>query len=334
MENWMKSGDGTKSLSRLAVIYDLVGIYLIGLLLLVVGVFVSDDFFTMTNLMSILNAVALLGIVSAGMAFVTYSGNMADLSIPSIMAFSGIISVAALPLGLLPALVLGILAGMLIGAMNGFVVGRFNANPILWTLAVAFFMEGFMRFTWSNNQVYPDIEPGTSGAAFIDIFRMSIGPVPLIVVVMVIMFIAGHFVMMRTRFGIESKLVGSSRAAARTTGINVPRVVLMDFLAAAFGASIAGIFITSMNKLGVFYLGKGYDFKSVTAVVIGGMMLSGGRGNMLGVFGGVLVIGLLANIMTFTGINMFQQNIVTGAIFIAVVGLHQYRLRKRGKDYA
>jgi len=330
----MKSGDGTKSLSRLAVIYDLVGIYLIGLLLLVVGVFVSDDFFTMTNLMSILNAVALLGIVSAGMAFVTYSGNMADLSIPSIMAFSGIISVAALPLGLLPALVLGILAGMLIGAMNGFVVGRFNANPILWTLAVAFFMEGFMRFTWSNNQVYPDIEPGTSGAAFIDIFRMSIGPVPLIVVVMVIMFIAGHFVMMRTRFGIESKLVGSSRAAARTTGINVPRVVLMDFLAAAFGASIAGIFITSMNKLGVFYLGKGYDFKSVTAVVIGGMMLSGGRGNMLGVFGGVLVIGLLANIMTFTGINMFQQNIVTGAIFIAVVGLHQYRLRKRGKDYA
>ena len=334
MENWMKSGDGTKSLSRLAVIYDLVGIYLIGLLLLVVGVFVSDDFFTMTNLMSILNAVALLGIVSAGMAFVTYSGNMADLSIPSIMAFSGIISVAALPLGLLPALILGILAGMLIGAMNGFVVGRFNANPILWTLAVAFFMEGFMRFTWSNNQVYPDIEPGTSGAAFIDIFRMSIGPVPLIVVVMVIMFIAGHFVMMRTRFGIESKLVGSSRAAARTTGINVPRVVLMDFLAAAFGASIAGIFITSMNKLGVFYLGKGYDFKSVTAVVIGGMMLSGGRGNMLGVFGGVLVIGLLANIMTFTGINMFQQNIVTGAIFIAVVGLHQYRLRKRGKDYA
>ncbi|MHC4643158.1 MAG: ABC transporter permease [Planctomycetota bacterium] len=330
----MKSGDGTKSLSRLAVIYDFVGIYLIGLLLLVVGVFVSDEFFTPRNLMNILNAVALLGIVSAGMAFVTYSGNMADLSIPSIMAFSGIISVAALPLGLVPALVLGILAGMLIGAMNGFVVGRFNANPILWTLAVAFFMEGFMRFTWSNNQVYPDIEPGTSGATFIDIFRISIGPIPLIVVVMVMMFIAGHLVMIRTRFGIESKLVGSSRAAARTTGINVPRVVLTDFLAAAFGASIAGIFITSMNKLGVFYLGRGYDFKSVTAVVIGGMMLSGGRGNMLGVFGGVLVIGLLANIMTFMGINMFQQNIVTGAIFIAMVGLHQYRLRKRGKDYA
>ena len=330
----MRLVDTTNSLSRLTAISDCAGIYLVGLLLIAAGVLVSDEFLTPKNLMSILNAVSLLGIAATGMAFVTYSGNMADLSIPSIMAFSGIISVAALPLGLAPALVLGILAGMLIGAMNGLVVGRFNANPILWTLAVAFFMEGFMRFTWSNNQVYPDIEPGTAGAAFIDIFRVSIGPIPLIVLVMVLMFIAGHVVLTRTRFGIESKLVGSARATARATGINVPRVVQMDFLAAAFCASIAGVFITSMNKLGVFYLGKGYDFKSVTAVVIGGMMLSGGRGNMLGVFGGVLVIGLLANIMTFMGVNTFQQNIVTGAIFIAVVGLGQYRLRRRGKDYA
>jgi len=330
----MRPAEKATSLSRLAAIYDSAGIYLVGLLLLIAGTFVSDEFLTPKNLMNILNAVSLLGIVAAGMAFVTYSGNMADLSIPSIMAFSGIISVAALPLGLAPALVMGVSAGMLIGAMNGFVVGRFNANPILWTLAVAFFMEGFMRFTWSNTQVYPNIEPGTAGAAFINIFRISIGPVPLIVAVMVLMFVTCHLVLTRTRFGIESKLVGSSKAAAKTTGINVHRVVLMDFLAAAFCASIAGIFITSMNKLGVFYLGKGYDFKSVTAVVIGGMMLSGGRGNMLGVFGGVLVIGLLANIMTFIGINTFQQNIVTGTIFIIVVGLHQYQLRKRGKDYA
>jgi len=330
----MKSPDTTKNISRLAEIYDYVGIYLIGLLLIIAGMFVSDEFLTTKNLMNILNAIALLGIAASGMVFITYSGNMCDLSIPSTMAFSGIITVAALPLGLLPALAIGMLAGMLIGAMNGFVVGRFNANPILWTLAVAFFMEGFMRFTWSNNQIYPNIEPGTAGAAFIEIFRISIGPIPLIVVVMILMFVAGHFVLTHTRFGIELKLTGSSRPVARTTGVNVPRVVMMGFLAAAFCASIGGIFITSMNKLGVFYLGKGYDFKAVTAVVIGGMMLSGGKGNMLGVLGGVLVIGLLSNIMTFIGINMFQQNIVTGAIFIVVVGLHQYRLRRQGKDYA
>jgi ribose/xylose/arabinose/galactoside ABC-type transport system permease subunit len=320
--------------SAARAVLETAGIYAVAAALLVAGALVSPDFLTAENLLSILSGVALLGIVACGMAFVTYSGNMADLSLPATMAFSGIIAVASLSLGLVPALLLGMLAGLAIGAMNGLVVGKLNANPILWTLAVAFFMEGFMRFTWSNNQLYPEIEPGTPGAAFIGMFRMRAGPVPLIVLVMIALFAVAHFVMTRTRFGRESRLAGSSRAAARSSGIRVSRVVFFNFLAAAFAASVAGIFLTSMNKLGVFYLGQGYDFKAVTAVVIGGVMLSGGRGHIPGVFGGVLVIGLLTNILTFLGITAFRQNIVTGLVFIGVVGFQQYQLRARGKDYA
>ncbi len=303
-------------------------------LLLLIGMFVSDSFLTGENILNILRAVALLGIVASGMAFVTYSGNMADLSVPSIMAFSGIVTVAALSLGLAPALCAGILAGMAIGAVNGIVVGMLNANPILWTLAVSFFMEGLMRFVWSNNQVYPDLTPGSPGEAFTLIFRATAGPVPLVVLVMLLMFAAGHLVMTRTRFGIEAKLVGSSRNAARSTGVNVPAVVLLAFVTASFAAAVGGILITSLNKLGVFYLGQGYDFKAVTAVVIGGTMLSGGKGHMAGVLGGVMVIGLLTNIMIHLGFDLFEQNIVTGTVFILVVGIHQHRLRKYGRDYA
>ena len=320
--------------STLSAVLETAGIYAVAALLMVAGVFVSPDFLTAENLMNILAAVALLGIVSSGMAFVTYSGSMADLSLPCIMAFSGIIAVASLPLGLPAALVLGVLSGMAVGAMNGFVIGRLNANPILWTLSVAFFMEGFMRFAWSNNQVYPDTAPGTSGEAFIGIFRLGVGPVPLVVVIMFLMFLLAHFTMTRTRFGRESRFVGSSRAAARASGIRVSRVVFLNFLFASFAAAVAGIFLTSMNKLGVFYLGQGYDFKAVTAVVIGGVMLSGGRGHLPGVLGGVLVIGLLSNIMQFLGITAFRQNIVTGLVFIAVVGWQQYQLRAKGRDYA
>ncbi len=320
--------------SQFLALLETAGIYAVAVVLLFAGMFVSPDFLTPDNLLSILSAVALLGIVAAGMAFVTYSGNMADLSLPAIMAFSGIVAVAALPLGLPAALGLGVLSGLAVGAMNGLVVGVFNANPILWTLAVAFFMEGFMRFAWSNNQIYPDTAPGTAGAAFIEIFRVQLGPVPLIVAVMLALFLVAHLVLAHTRFGRESRLVGSSRAAARCSGIPVSRVVFCNFLLAAFAASVAGIFLTSMNKLGVFYLGQGYDFRAVTAVVIGGVMLSGGRGHMPGVFGGVLVIGLLTNIMTFLGVTAFRQNIVMGMVFIAVVGLQQYQLRVRGKDYA
>lgn len=320
--------------NRLLSVLETVGIFAVAALLLLTGMVAFPGFLTADNLLGILNAVALLGIVAAGMAFVTYSGNIADLSVPVIMAFSGIIAVAALPLGLPLALLLGICAGLLIGAMNGFVVGKLNANPILWTLAVAFFMEGFMRFTWSNTQVYPDTTAGTAGAAFIQIFRVRIGPIPLVVAVMFALFAAAHLAITHTRFGRESRLVGSSRASARTSGIPVARVVFLNFLVTAFAASIAGIFLTSMNRLGVFYLGQGYDFRAVTAVVIGGVMLSGGRGNMPGVFGGVLVMGLLTNIMTFLGITAFRQNIVTGVVFIAAVGLQQYHIRAQGKDYA
>ena len=311
------------------MLYDRLGIYLTACLLVLVGILVSEEFLTPKNLVSILNAVALLGIVATGMAFVTYSGHMADLSVPSIMAFAGITTVASLSLGLLPALIAGMAAGILIGAMNGWVVGHFNANPILWTLAVSFFMEGFMRFTWSNNQVYPDTAPGTPGAVFIDLFRLSWGSIPIIVIVMAGMFLLGHLIMTRTGLGRDTQRIGASKPAAITSGIHVKRVVFLDFVLASCAASIAGIFITSMNKLGVFYLGKGYDFKSVTAVVIGGMTLSGGKGAMSGVLGGVLVIGLLVNIMTFLGLSSFQQDMATGALFIIVVGGQQFQARRR-----
>ncbi len=154
------------------------GIYIAAAMLMLVGMASFPDFMTADNLIGVLNAVALLGIVASGMAFVTYSGSMADLSVPVIMAFSGIIAVAALPWGLPSALLLGLCAGLSIGAMNGFVVGVLNANPILWTLAVAFFMEGFMRFTWSNNQIYPDTSPGAAGATFIQSSASKSAPFP------------------------------------------------------------------------------------------------------------------------------------------------------------
>ena len=298
--------------------------------LILLGRWISPEFATLANLNAMIQNVALLGIVAAGMAFVTYSGNLVDLSVPSIMAFAGIIAVTALPLGLPLALGLGLLAGLLIGALNGWVVGRLKANPILWTLSVAFFMEGLMRFAWSNRQVYPNINPGTPGAQFIDLFRLHIGPLPLVPLLALAIFVAGFALMHHTHFGRTSRLVGASRTAAHFAGIRVGRIVLLNFLIAAFAASVAGILLTSMNKLGVFYLGQGYDFKAVTAVVIGGIALSGGRGSLLGVFGGVLLIGLLGNVMTFMGITAFRQNIVTGLVFILVVGIQQFRLRAQG----
>lgn len=324
-----------REMDKLNTIVNKLGVYVVVIILMIIGTIISPNFLTASNFMNIIQAVSLLGMVAAGGAFVTYSGNFVDMSTPCIMAFSGMIAVDCLKWGFIPGLLCGILAGVAIGVINGLVVGKLRANPIIWTLSVAYVGSGFMRWFYSGKQIYPDVRGGAAADVFISLARRDVfGSIPLIVFVMVIFMIIGHFIMNKTRFGKQVKLVGSSYEVAKMTAINVNKITCMSFVIAAFTASIAGIFLTSLAKTGAYYNGEGYDFNAVTAIVIGGMTLNGGRGNIAGVLGGVFVIGLLSNVMTLIGINTFSQSIVKGIIFILVVGINAKSLRKLGRDDA
>jgi ribose/xylose/arabinose/galactoside ABC-type transport system permease subunit len=308
-----------------------MGIILVLILLLGLGIFVSPKFLTSDNLLNVLHAVTLLGIVSIGVAFITYGGNYVDLSIPAIMALSGFVAISMQRFGIHIALMSGLAAGMIIGLINGFVIGYVRLNPIIWTLAMVFMLDGVLRWAYGGNQVYPDATMGT-GAQFVNLSRMEVMKhLPVMSVVFAILAFAGHFIMRHTRFGSETKLTGSAYAVARMSGVDVRGVVLLTFVLSAFTTSIAGLFLASLVKLGTFQNGEGYDFDSVTAVVLGGMSLAGGRGSIWGVVGGVLVIGVLMNIMTLVGLDSFQKMLVKGAVFIAVVALAAYFARKSGR---
>jgi ribose/xylose/arabinose/galactoside ABC-type transport system permease subunit len=314
-----------------------LGVYLIVVLFLIVGTLISDKFLSVANLMNVIDAVALLGIVSTGVAFVTYSAHYADMSAPVIMAFSGLIAVEMIRFGLFLSILSGIGAGLLIGLVNAFVIGKLKANPIIWTLAVSFLFGGFVRWIYGGTQIYPDIKAdgATSGAQFVALSRtMLFGRIPLMVIVMIVVMLAGHFLLNRTGFGQQLKIVGSNRNVAKMSGINVSRTVGLAFMLSALTASIGGIFLASLTKIGAYYNGEGYDFNSVTAIVLGGMSLAGGRGSIGGVLGGVLSLGLLSNLMTLMGVDTFSQKIVKGIIFILVVGLNARSLRKAGRDDA
>ena len=312
-------------------IFTRMGIYLIAGVFFIIGITVSPNFLTRQNILNIFWGVSILGLVACGMGFVTYSGHFADLSVPAIVAFSGNIAISFLKMGLFPALLLGLAAGMIIGVLNGVIVGYLRANPILWTIAVQIFMEGLQRFLWGNLQIYPDSEPGTPGSIFIRLFGMSVLGIPIPIIIMIVLFVIFQVVMKRTKFGMQTKLIGSSYLAAKYSGINVRGTVFFVFLISSFTSSIAGIFMSSMSGIGAFYLGEGYDFRALTAIVIGGVMLNGGMGNMIGVLGGVLTIGIIVNIMTFLSMKFYQQNIVTGLIFIIVVWVNTGLQRKKGR---
>lgn len=319
-----------------------MGVFFILIVLIIAGMFISDKFMTLSNISNIISAVALLGIVAIGVSFVTYSGHFADMSVPVIMAYSGIISVANLKYGIVVSILSGIGIGLAIGFVNAFAIGKLKANPIIWTLAFSFIISGYIRWAYSGNQIYPDVEGQGNPAVetFINLFRVDIiKGVPLVVFMMFALAVICQIILTKTKFGKQLKLVGSSIEVAKMTGVNVTLTVGAAFMMSALTASIGGIFLASLSKVGAYYNGVGYDFSAVTAIVLGGMTLAGGRGSIIGVIGGVFTLGLLNNLMTLFSIggfsiDTFSQNMIRGIVFIIVVGVNARSLRKMGRDDA
>jgi ribose/xylose/arabinose/galactoside ABC-type transport system permease subunit len=319
----------------LVLLVNRVGIYFVIALLLIAGAVVAPGkYFTVANIRATIQAISLLGMVTVGMAFVTYSANYADMSAPMTIAFSGMISVATIWLGFWPSVVCGVLAGSALGAVNGIMVGKFRAHPIIWTMAFNFVMSGIVRWIWSGTQIYPDvIAKNNAGAVdmFYAISRSSFLGMPISVIVMLALFVIGYIVLGYTRFGNQLKVVGSNYAVAKLSGINVVRSIVLVYVINAVCASIAGIFLASLSKTGAYYTGDGYDFRAVTSVLLGGMTLAGGTGSMAGVFGGVVTIGMLSNIMNLIGIPTFNQWLVQGLVFLFIVWLNTNSARKLGR---
>jgi ribose/xylose/arabinose/galactoside ABC-type transport system permease subunit len=322
-------------------VFVTIGVYLIAIVLLALGIVLQltgtiNNFLTAQNMLNIIDAVSMLGIVAVGMAFVTYSGHYADLSVPTTMALTGIVAVEMLKFGFVAAMLSAGVVGFVVGLINAVAIGKFRANPIIWTLAVNYMSMGVIRLVWVNKQIYPDMTASTVRASemFDAIFRLRFfDKIALPMVMMIILVIVLQFVMRRTKFGVQLKMTGAARTPARFSGINVERMIAIAFIICALTATIGGLAVTSLNRVGAWYNGKGYEFKAVTAVVIGGVTLAGGRGSIIGVLGGVLVIGILNNILTLLGVGTFSQDMIRGAIFIIVVFVNARSLRKMGRDY-
>jgi ribose/xylose/arabinose/galactoside ABC-type transport system permease subunit len=327
---------------RLSKILNTAGIYAVAVLFLIIGavlqaVGVINNFLTASNMLNIVDAVSMLGIVAMGMAFVTYSGHYADLSAPTTMALTGIVCVEMLKFGFWPAIVIAFIVGFGIGMINAIAVGKFKANPIIWTLAMSYVTLGVIRLVWVNKQIYPDMIASSQRASdmFDSIYRLRFfDKIALPMVMLVIVVIVFHFVLSRSKFGMQLKMTGAARNAARFSGVNVEKVIGTAFILCALMATLGGLTVTSLSRVGAWYNGAGYDFRAVTAIVIGGMTLAGGRGTIIGVLGGVLIVGLMNNIMTLLGIGTFSQDMLRGAIFIVVVGINAKSLRTLGRDDA
>jgi ribose/xylose/arabinose/galactoside ABC-type transport system permease subunit len=310
------------------------GVYLIIIALLIIGAFTSDKFFSSMNIINILESVSFLGMLAAGMSLVTYSGQLVDLSGPSIMAVAGFVSIMTLGYGLFVSFVLALAVGAAIGLMNGIVVGKFRTNTVVWTLAVTFVATGLIRVIFGSSNVYIDSQISAAGAFESIALTNVFGIIPVSVIIMVALLILLHVVVSRSKYGAKLKMVGSAEQAAKFTGINVTKVIASTFIISGVCAALTGIFIASLSKSAAYFNGSGYDFKAITAIILSGVVLDGGKGSILGVLGGVLCIGLLNNILTLLGVTPFMQDVAIGAVFILIVWFTSFSEKKMEEKYA
>lgn len=304
------------------------------LLLAVVIVFsiLSDRFLTQTNITNILVHAAVLGIMVVGQAFTLVTGNF-DLSMESTMAVCALIGAwLILPAGAptfgggvllnpILAILILLLVGLAIGWLNGMLITRLKMNNFIVTLAMLIVLRGFILIATEGNTMTK------LPAVFKALGSASLGPVPFSVIALIVAFIIAHLVMQYRPFGRSLYAIGGNKDAALASGIDPDRRVRQVYLISGVLAAAAGWMLAGRTGVIVENMGEGMIFKVMAAAVIGGISLQGGRGTMLGAFGGVLLLSTIDSGLSLMRVSSFWIEIVSGLIILVAMLIDAQKVR-------
>lgn len=300
-------------------------IFLIIALIVLMVALAPTTFPRPANAAVVLLDTAQTGILACGMMVLLIAG-MFDLSIGSILAFSGIVAgLAVKELGMspLPAFLAGCIWGAILGSVNGILVTKFRINALIATLATASIYKGGLQLV--SGAGVTNIGNGFTVFGQTEILGIYSPFWFMAVIVILFAFLVG-----RTRYFRQAYYIGGNARAAKLSGINVNRTVLVFFIIMGFLSGLAGALLASRLNTAVVLAGNNVELKVITAVVLGGASLSGGVGTIFGAFLGVLFMSLLQNAMIIAHISPFWQLIVVGVVLVVSVGLDQFA-RARGR---
>jgi ribose transport system permease protein len=301
------------------------GIYLILVILMVFFSAMNRIFLTPNNLFNVARQISMLGIASVGMAFVLLLGGI-DLSVGSLISLVNIVTawfMVKAEMHPLPACIVSLAMAASIGFLNGWIIANIKMPPIIVTLASMTILEGLTFIICGGFPIFGFPQ------SFTVIGQGYLGPVPIPVIVMVAILAIGAFILNETFFGRWFYAVGGNEEAANLSGINVKRVKYLVYTLSGFFAGIAGIVMLSRANSGQALAGKGFEFDVITAVVLGGVSVSGGSGKISNVVAGVFILGILSNGMVLMNVTQFSQMVIKGAVLLVAVGFDCYQRQKQ-----
>jgi len=288
-------------------------IFFVLALLFVICIFINENFATVENLSNISTQIAVGTILAFGETLLIISG-MIDLSSGSVLALSGVLSVDTYikTESLALAFVVGITVGAICNLINGLMVTKFKAPPFIATLAMMTMARGASLLYTNGQNIYQIGDYTVFGQG-------SIGFIPTPVIFLVLILLLTGYILKHTTLGRSVYAIGGNEEAAVASGINITRIKLVTYLINGVFVGLAGILFMSRVNGGMPNGAIGYEFKGLTAAVIGGTSFSGGIGTAMGTLAGAFIVGFLDNIMVLAGVNSYLQQIVRGGIIALAV---------------
>jgi ribose transport system permease protein len=305
-------------------VMGILGAFLVLCLILSIA---SRHFLTSANLLNVLQQISINFTIAIGMSFIILLGGI-DLSVGSNTAFCGLIiglliKNVHLSVGL--SIFIGILCASMIGLVNGFFITIFNLPPFIATLGIMSVARGAAYTITSGQPIY------TFPESFLAITGRVAG-IPLVTsLVMVLLFAIGAYVLKYTRYGRYLYAIGGNENCAHLSGINVKVIKCTAYVISGFCCGIAAVLLTSRLDSAVPTNAEGAEMDAIAAVVIGGISMSGGEGNLSGTVIGAMIIGVIANGLNLLNVPQGAQRMVKGIIIVAAVIFDVLR-RKSAKN--
>lgn len=294
--------------------------------ILVLAAIFVPDFLTVRNLLNVLNQNAIKGIMAIGMTFVIINGYF-DMSLCTLISLTAALSCGLQSsLGLVPAILISLLVGIVVGAINGFLVAKAGINAFVVTLALMLGCRS-LSYLYSQEQSILATDP-----VFIEIGLGRIGNLTYISILFIVMLCLAHYVLRYTSHGRNTYATGGNANAAFNAGINVTLTTFINFVICGFTGALGGVLYAAQSGASSPPLGwPDMHMLVIAAVVLGGSKLTGGFGNIWYTCGGVLILGIVSNVMNLLNVQTYVSTLVTGLIMIGVLYLDKVLTDRRKK---
>ena len=280
----------------------------------------SPNFFSGKNFINIGIYSAIMGITAAATTLVLICGCI-DISVGAVMGLTGMISALLLKAGvpIVVAVLIALLAGAAVGTINGLLVSKGKIVPMIATMATMSIIRGIAYLTNNGRSIV------VSNAKFNWLGRGYVGPVPFILIIMAIVYLGMFYLSKYTAYGRKLYATGSNQRAGYLAGINTDRTILSVYVLNGVFAGLSGILMAAQSGAGLPTAGDTYEMTIISACVLGGTSINGGKGNVWGTLVGVLLLTTISNGLTMLSISSFWQQIIKGTILLAAVLIDAWR---------